>query len=258
MGVTVDQWRAAIGFFCGGGLCSKAVFKEPNLSFSLSLLLVCIKFSVLISLLVIGGVELNPGPTYHCRHCTFSAESVGKYVSHQAIHSLMRHVVYYCPLCEYKTGVSRNLEGHIRRSHPTKELTPRTEQLTCISEEAKCAVPGCGACLETVDLLLSHLKGHIKNGDTVSCPLGRCTDPNRPKTWVTDFTKERIFSSHLSRCHKSRKLSANQLSSAPACALSSGAGSTNAPNFSEEITPEPLVENQPESTQDQPNEPQRA
>jgi hypothetical protein len=62
MGVSVEQWRAAIGQWSGGraGQCvtlqnSMAQTSDHNGYWQ-------VRFLVLVSLLVIGCVELNPGP----------------------------------------------------------------------------------------------------------------------------------------------------------------------------------------------------
>jgi hypothetical protein len=64
MGVSTEQWRATIGQWSGGkpGKCvilQNCIAKSSNLiSYNQ------IRFLVLVSLLVIGCVELNPGPDH--------------------------------------------------------------------------------------------------------------------------------------------------------------------------------------------------
>jgi hypothetical protein len=62
MGVSVEQWRAAIGQWSGGrpGQCVTVQNHIAQTSDDNGYRL--IRFLVLVSLLVIGCVELNPGP----------------------------------------------------------------------------------------------------------------------------------------------------------------------------------------------------
>ncbi|KAJ9579210.1 hypothetical protein L9F63_024684 [Diploptera punctata] len=56
MGISVQQWRASIGRWTTGGVISSNINSAVTTSPQLCLLL------VLLVLLVIGGVEMNPGP----------------------------------------------------------------------------------------------------------------------------------------------------------------------------------------------------
>jgi hypothetical protein len=63
MGVSTQQWRATIGQWGGGrpGKCvitASAIARKPQQDIHK-----WFRFLVLVSLLVIGCVELNPGPT---------------------------------------------------------------------------------------------------------------------------------------------------------------------------------------------------
>ena len=56
MGVTTEQWRASIGGWVRGQLmCGTSVCKESGAAPWFHLL-------VLVALLIIGGIEMNPGP----------------------------------------------------------------------------------------------------------------------------------------------------------------------------------------------------
>jgi hypothetical protein len=73
MGVSIEQWRATIGQW-SGGRPGKSVTKENgNAKTSDHRGYMQIRFLVLISLLVIGCVELNPGPD-NVRSITHSNE----------------------------------------------------------------------------------------------------------------------------------------------------------------------------------------
>jgi hypothetical protein len=71
MGDGIEQWRATIGKWFGGrpGKCVK--LQECNTQTSNCIGYRAIRFLVLVSLLVIGCVELNPGPD-HVRFVTHS------------------------------------------------------------------------------------------------------------------------------------------------------------------------------------------
>jgi hypothetical protein len=71
MGDSIEQWRATIGQWSGGrpGKCGKV--QECTAETSSNIGYKAIRFLVLVSLLVIGCVELNPGPD-HVRFDTHS------------------------------------------------------------------------------------------------------------------------------------------------------------------------------------------
>ena len=55
MGISIEQWRASVGLFCQKLIIHHSFCKSRGCS----LLKVCI----ISMLLLIGGIELNPGPT---------------------------------------------------------------------------------------------------------------------------------------------------------------------------------------------------
>lgn len=83
------------------------------------------------------------------------------------------------------------------RDHPTKDQRAWDEsgflgQCT-VNEIMSCHVDFCTIRCHSISTLLSHLKGHIREGRTVSCPFRNCD-----KRFLVVST----FSSHLSRTHK--------------------------------------------------------
>jgi hypothetical protein len=62
MGDTTEQWRAAIGQWSGGGPQRCVTSQHHIVQTADQIGYKYIRFLVLISLLVIGCVELNPGP----------------------------------------------------------------------------------------------------------------------------------------------------------------------------------------------------
>jgi hypothetical protein len=62
MGDCIEQWRAKIGQWSGGRLRKSVTLQHQILQTSNHICYMKIRFLVLVSLLVIGCVELNPGP----------------------------------------------------------------------------------------------------------------------------------------------------------------------------------------------------
>jgi len=64
MGVSIEQWRATIGQWLGGRPGKCGTLQECTAETSSQICYKLIRFLVLVSLLVIGCVELNPGPNH--------------------------------------------------------------------------------------------------------------------------------------------------------------------------------------------------
>jgi len=64
MGDTIEQWRATIGHWMGGRPGQSVTLQQCTAQTSNDIGYRPIRFLVLISLLVIGCVELNPGPDH--------------------------------------------------------------------------------------------------------------------------------------------------------------------------------------------------
>lgn len=73
MGVSIEQWRATIGQWSGGRPGKSVTIDNRNAETSDHRGYMQIRFLVLVSLLVIGCVELNPGPD-NVRSITHSNE----------------------------------------------------------------------------------------------------------------------------------------------------------------------------------------
>jgi len=69
MGVSIEQWRATIGQWSGGRPRQCVTSQNHIAQISKHIGYKYIRFLVLISLLIIGCVELNPGPD-HVRYIT--------------------------------------------------------------------------------------------------------------------------------------------------------------------------------------------
>lgn len=79
-------------------------------------------------------------------------------------------------------------KGHFYRVHNTLE-----PQAVPVVADLKCAVSLCARHFQTVKELVSHLKEHIGEGRSVSCPVSGCK---------RIFTKKSTFTSHMCRNHK--------------------------------------------------------
>jgi len=71
MGDSIEQWRATIGQWLGGRSRNFVTLQHCTALSSNHIGYRVIRFLVLVSLLVIGCVELNPGPD-HVRSVTHS------------------------------------------------------------------------------------------------------------------------------------------------------------------------------------------
>ena len=71
MGDSVEQWRATIGQWCGGRQRKFVTVQHHIAQTSNHIGYMEVKYLVLVSLLVIGCVELNPGPD-HVRYVIHS------------------------------------------------------------------------------------------------------------------------------------------------------------------------------------------
>jgi len=64
MGDSIEQWRATIGRWIGGSSRKSVTLQHCTAQTSNHVGYRLIRFLVLVSLLVIGCVELNPGPDH--------------------------------------------------------------------------------------------------------------------------------------------------------------------------------------------------
>lgn len=165
MGVSLEAWRARIGQFCAGR--SSSVSCKPG-GVSLSPLLLLLALPVLLSCLVIGGVELNPGP-FKCPFpsCGFSSESLNTVAYHQQVHSSSKHFQYKCPmlLCSAKIFATyAGLTNHIKEIH-----AERPSQAGSSSGSILCIVQECSSSFPNHSDLLHHLIQHLSTNVGVKC-----------------------------------------------------------------------------------------
>jgi len=163
MGVSVEVWRSRIGTYNRSGL-------RP--SFSMMLfppLLQVFHFLILLMLLVIGNVELNPGPNLDlkkCKLCTFQAISISQHLKH---HEGNFNYIYECPFeyCLLTFKSFPNLDAHVShhgapRDAVVSDAIPLLPELQFVL---------CSQCFTSTKVLVKHMMDHSKVGTAVSCPL---------------------------------------------------------------------------------------
>ncbi|XP_030842614.1 uncharacterized protein LOC105437795 isoform X1 [Strongylocentrotus purpuratus] len=151
---------------------------------------------------------------YKCHHCHYRSNSPKNYSQHYTIHKYINNASFPCgvPGCTREFRVYESFTSHLSRDHVNYRVS-------CITDEtsAPCSSQGDIGNLEEVGLedelldltctrckmpckeynmLLSHLKEHIRNGDVVTCPFNDCTSEYRVVSSLT---------SHLYRIHPTLK-----------------------------------------------------
>ena len=125
---------------------------------------------------------------FNCQFCSFSCYSPRRYIIHIHLHSHQRK--FTCPFsqsCGVICKTVKLLRQHIHRYHIEKEIRGSNSLFSSL----RCTVLSCDETLENERSLISHLRRHIDNGLSVSCPV--C---------ASIFTNKNSFSSHLSRYHR--------------------------------------------------------
>ncbi|XP_052127557.1 uncharacterized protein LOC113207436 [Frankliniella occidentalis] len=193
MGVSVEAWRMRIGGFnCSGSIGIVQIISLP-MSYALSSLHI---FLLLFVLLLIGNIELNPGPIQlnPCAICNFKAISAEQHIQHQRIHESVFNFQFSCPFlgCPISYSSLRSLNAHLsKHTQPRNEVTSGTVIFKCEFCEINVA-SNRDYCLHIKD---KHL--NVENSEGILCPLflgseGKCR---------TVLYTVQAFALHLSRCH---------------------------------------------------------
>ncbi|KAK3915676.1 Alpha-aminoadipic semialdehyde synthase, mitochondrial [Frankliniella fusca] len=203
MGVSVEIWRARIGKF--SSRCKMKSTSKTNLNVcaavSCTLLLLVVAAAVTISMLLIGGIEPNPGP-YPCNLCSVIPETVASSMRHQHMHaSRIKAFVYRCPEqgCEkFATPSFSYLKYHVSVLHrDTYHQDPSATEMICCPYTSL-ASEDLGQCnYSTVSFweFVQHLYLHLDKNHSVMCPIDDC---EREKA----FQKKTTFRVHMSVEHK--------------------------------------------------------
>ncbi|KAK3930230.1 Zinc finger protein 407 [Frankliniella fusca] len=193
MGVDVDIWRVRIGSFgVRGGMrtrLSSSTQTGPQLQLS------CV-FVLILALLVIGNVELNPGPaTFRCNICSFESSDLLLIADHQKVHAVRKTYSFKClwPTCHLSYQGYQSLHDHILRSHPTSTTSsPASTVLKCSHEGCEQSV------FVSVAELVKHCIEHLGNGLSLQCPL---RENCKSSVLYSGKSSTARFRTHLSNYH---------------------------------------------------------
>lgn len=199
MGIDVDLWRARVGVFGRYRCLQRSSHTSEIASFLPGCLIVALHFLCILTLLVIGNVELNPGPLLDkCQLCGFESALVSQLVKHQQIHADSSNFRYVCPvtLCHSVFLNYANLCTHV-----SNHRLPKNNEAILPMDNAeqpssmKCSI--CGKIESCVKNWCDHfLKQHLKSGlETVRCPLVSACDSTR------SFKTGLQLRPHLSQFH---------------------------------------------------------
>lgn len=184
MGVSLEIWRSRIGSYncCGSNSALS------SLSMSFPPVLQAFYFLILLILLIIGNIELNPGPNMNlkkCNLCNFEAVSVDQHLKHQRFHEANFNHKFVCPFesCLLVFTSFPNVNAHV--SHHGSRRDAVVDPATPSRPELQCAI--CNQCFASLKLLITHLMEHSKNGAAVSCPLSNECNITRSFATVSQF-----------------------------------------------------------------------
>lgn len=151
--------------------------------------------AVLFILLLIGGIEPNPGPSeYQCRVCHTTFKSPASYCEHFRLHPRYKASgAIPCSVlsCAAKISSVASFKSHLSLYHkkaPPLEVPQPVSTLVCI-----CPVEGCSKEITTKDTFVSHMNTHLKNNVQFKCPLKNC-----PGTLISKCPQ---LSVHVTRYH---------------------------------------------------------
>lgn len=194
MGISIDAWRQRIGLHNGAtsvGLQSCHILSSLPTGLSSAIHL----FLVICMLLVLGNVELNPGPQppvslKACSSCKSQFKTAQQHIEHQRLHANNFNFSFECPysLCLSTFKQFKSLNAHVSNH------TVRRDQVVGNSVSFKC--PYCDGKVSTNMEYCKHLKEHLNNGLSVQCPFHFA---NCSRTEL--FSSPDVFKVHLSQCH---------------------------------------------------------
>lgn len=110
---------------------------------------------------------------YSCKLCMHSSTTICAFERHMRVHRHVSNVTFSCALpdCNRTFHKFEAFKTHSYRHGKGKtEISSRS----FASFDLTCHVELCRASCETLKSLYRHLKTHIKEGKTVSCPFQGC------------------------------------------------------------------------------------
>ena len=147
---------------------------------------------IILLLLFISGVELNPGPSFICKYCNVTLNSILQYVRHLMTHAENSKFSFECPLssCKINFCTPIALQNHLYRLHgnkPNPTLFPKLE------ESFICKNEFCNQICLDMEEMVRHIRSHLNEvGSVVQCPHTNC---------FKIFRSKNAFNIHLSRKH---------------------------------------------------------
>lgn len=190
MGVSIEVWRARIGTHARSQRCRKS-FGKFSCHFFPSV--VIFHFFIVLILLVIGNVEMNPGPDMKkCHVCNYDARSISDHLKHQRIHEDEFNFIYKCPFisCHFSYESFAGLSSHVSYHNINRrEVRGGGEVKECVN---------CGSLVSCFQALCYHFLDHHLKSDApepVKCPRVSVCGSGRT------FSKRKDLASHLSQYH---------------------------------------------------------
>lgn len=162
------MWRARIGSYIHGVSTSSSSSGDWLFVQGINTLLAFF-LRVLVVLLIIGNVEVNPGPALEkCRVCNYEAQTIGSHMQHQRLHASISNFRYVCPVipCHCTFLSYATFDAHVS-SH---EVARNEVAMPNFNGGLLCET--CGTAQPCVKNLCDHIiNEHLKNGQSVQCPL---------------------------------------------------------------------------------------
>lgn len=188
MGVSIEVFRCRVGLF---NLCRVRIGSSHS---DHDLTGICLSFrlipaAALCFLLLISGIELNPGPDlFKCKYCSLSLESAAKYCEHIKVHRHRKNFGIACCFCSRRMKTPNAFQTHVSKHHQAQR-----EQLNFKPMDVTCSVQNCKLKLESRKDYMHHMTEHLKKNEFFKCPL--C------KTKKLEFRMVNKFRVHTSLYH---------------------------------------------------------
>ncbi|KAK6173875.1 hypothetical protein SNE40_017254 [Patella caerulea] len=134
---------------------------------------------------------------YDCAHCSFKTLSIQQYVYHYKFHANVPRIQFACCHidCKRSFHTYSAFKSHVVRHHINNDSGKQIQTNVFSDVRFRCFNQVCEQKIDSYPELISHLKGHISVNEHVECPFNGCRGIFKIKS---------SFSSHLSRCHRSK------------------------------------------------------
>ncbi|KAK3929478.1 Zinc finger protein 236 [Frankliniella fusca] len=196
MGISIEAYRARIGLYHHRlkGYSTSVPPAQP-LPVGAGLSSVGFPATVLLILLLIAGVEPNPGPndSYKCKYCNLAFETIALYSKHVMVHSHWKNFGIQCCFCNLEFKSSASFASHITRLH--REMRTTGNDTVIVSQPPaifKCPVDSCNEKLDSRQKYMDHVPSHFTGLIAYQCKLGTCK---------SKISEKRQFQIHMCRSH---------------------------------------------------------